>query len=363
MRYRIVREFAYLNFIVGLLGGQLYSSITYAENATTSQNTKMSLSLASGYSKTNMYLNFYSDGEPNIGPGINLLNKQEVDTRNNEAWQWAGAFRIISNHFYSRFIGNWGDIRQGTAHVQVNQSLSGIPVPGNVLNQIVSFNKNTSGEFYDLSAALGYPFKFLQGKLMISPLIGYSYAEASSHENVLNGTIKEVIETSPIMAKTFDITGGIDNIHSQGKEPFVGVDVDINFNKDWSLYAGYDFHPRKMQIHESGNITAELISPIAEVPSIEMINQDKNFHLRNTQIHNLLVNISYKFTKEFLNKWSVGLSGSYSLLTTSAGQIDETDTSETISSPSPPQTLNEALAIRKLKVEAKSVFLNLTRRL
>lgn len=132
------------------------------------------------------------------------------------------------------------------------------PIAGEVDAPILGNSTATNrhrvrGEYVcDMSGAFGYPFEFLCSRLMVAPLIGYSYDEQKIHLR----SFQEI--TMPSSNPDFD-TGVLPQVATFNKVfrsvraswwgPWIGADIDYLVACGWKVYGEFEYHFGTTKLH------------------------------------------------------------------------------------------------------------------
>lgn len=99
----------------------------------------------------------------------------------------------------------------------------------------------------DLSAAFGYPFEFFCSKLMIAPIVGYSYNEQKLHSRY-HQSISFPLPNTSAFESNFPVPQlvNFDDVYRKVRAawwgPFVGFDIDYLVGCGWKVYGEFEYH-------------------------------------------------------------------------------------------------------------------------
>lgn len=140
----------------------------------------------------------------------------------------------------------------------------------------------TKGHVWDASGGVGYQFHLCSNRLLLTPLVGYSYHEQRFNDSELEDTVN--------LVNLFEDVESVNKFRWNG--PWFGARMIYSWNCNWRVYGEYQYHIGRYRGHVNDNLISDSFEE-----------QQK----ARVQGHDLSLGISYSLCKFLL----IGLKGNY----------------------------------------------------
>lgn len=162
--------------------------------------------------------------------GIEFLSKLKWSDL--EMYQIMGTARMVTcDNYYFRLSGDYAEVYHGH-HTDKDY----IKTRCEKVQFLGARASSNSGEAFDLSAGIGYYFRFLGSRATIAPIAGYSHNEQHLHMSHLN------IEFNDVDFITGHVPGLRSRYRSRWYGPWVGADFTLKMTHCLGLYISGEFH-------------------------------------------------------------------------------------------------------------------------
>lgn len=122
-------------------------------------------------------------------------------------------------------------------------------------NRTLEFSRsnNDAGDGNVLDASVGIGYKIIDNKLMVAPLVGYSY-----HNQDLR--IQNGFQTIPPLGPFPGLNSSYD---AEWDGPWVGVDASVTASERLDLFASFEYHWADYEAEANWNLRADFAHPVS----------------------------------------------------------------------------------------------------
>lgn len=218
-------------------------------------NAKKRFSLFSGYRRDDLFWNIYFPLATSTDPPESVFIASELTWSNVEIFEIGGrlTFEPVSRLVFGLDM-VYGFIMDGI--VQDSDYIGNGPDRSSMTEFSRSYGKTDTGSTYDLSADLGYVFKFSSSSnqsVFLKPLVGLGIN--SQNYKFTNG-----LQSIPVQE---DITGLNSRYDADWIGPFAGMELGLDFLDKYRLIAGFQYHHLDYEASADWNLREDFAHPVS----------------------------------------------------------------------------------------------------
>lgn len=208
--------------------------------------SNQSIEFGMGWRKDDLYWKIHNLRGDSSGSVLALDNtNSRMEFEDVEMYTVNGRAKFVSDAYYIRFEADYGWTDKGRAeeHLNVSDSLHSF---------FASLNNGIKrrSEVFDFSGAVGYPFMACNRRFEFIPLVGFSFHRQQLRvKNELDGfqilplELEEISDcASPVSFNSCGDLVYLSHHRISWYGPFVGIDLAVALNCDWSLWGEFEYH-------------------------------------------------------------------------------------------------------------------------
>ena len=225
-----------------------------------------------------------------------LKKISELSWKNIRSRQVMANLMVINCHnIYFRGTAAYGNIFDGK---ETDKDFGGTKCDHFLIEK--SKARADKGEVFDLTAGVGYYFRFLCNRVQIAPLVGYSHHEQHFRMNDLR----------VVFDRNHEREGRVPGLDSSYRTrwfgPWAGVDLYLKMTRKWNLYASAEIHYAYYRARGNWNLRSDFVKDF------------KHNAIGWGQVY------TWGLNYDLLCHWNVGIMGTYQSWCTTQGGKDRT---------------------------------------